>query len=40
MKIYSVTDKEFAPYGKVLGGYDTSCLMKALDETTPLPDGV
>ena len=22
MKIYSVTDKEFAPYGKVLGGYD------------------
>lgn len=40
MKIYSVTDKEFAPYGKVLGGYDTSSLMKALDETTPLPDGV
>lgn len=40
MKIYSVTDKEFAPYGKVLGGYDTSCLMKALNETTPLPDGV
>ena len=40
MKIYSVTDKEFAPNGKVLGGYDTSCLMKALDETTPLPDGV
>ena len=40
MKIYSVTDKEFAPYGKVLGGYDTSSLLKALDETTPLPDGV
>lgn len=40
MKIYSVLDKEFAPYGKVLGGYDTSCLLKALDETTPLPDGV
>ena len=40
MKIYSVLDKEFAPYGKVLGGYDTSSLMKALDETTPLPDGV
>lgn len=40
MKIYSVMDKEFAPYGKVLGGYDTSSLMKALDETTPLPDGV
>lgn len=40
MKIYSVMDKEFAPYGKVLGGYDTDSLMKALDETTPLPDGV
>lgn len=39
MKIYSVYDKEFAAYGKVLGGYDTSCLMKALEET-PLPDGV
>ena len=40
MKIYSVLDKEFAPYGKVLEGYDTSALLKALDETTPLPDGV
>lgn len=40
MKIYSVLDKEFAPYGKVLDGYDTSSLLKALDETTPLPDGV
>lgn len=32
-------DKEFAPYGKVLDGYDTTCLLKAL-ESTPLPDGV
>ncbi len=40
MKIYSVTDKEFAPYGKVLRGYDTTELMNALDKTTPLPDGV
>lgn len=40
MTIYSVLDKEFASYGKVLTGYDTSCLMKALDESTPLPDGV
>lgn len=40
MKIYSVLDKEFAPYGKVLGGYDTSALLKALDGETPLPDGV
>lgn len=40
MKIYSVTDKEFAPYGKVLDGYDTAELLKELDESTPLPDGV
>ena len=39
MKIYSVNDPEFKPYGKVLG-YNTSCLVKALDEATPLPDGV
>ena len=39
MKIYSVNDPEFKPYGKVLG-YDTSCLVKALDESTPLPEGV
>ena len=40
MKIYSVTDPEFKPYGKVLAGYDTTALLKALDEKTPLPDGV
>lgn len=39
MKIYSVNDKEFAPYGKVHTGYDVTCLMNALKET-PLPDGV
>ena len=39
MKIYSVNDPEFKPYGKVLG-YDASCLVKALDEETPLPEGV
>lgn len=39
MKIYSVSDKEFAPYGKLLEGYDTAPLLAAL-ETTPLPDGV
>ena len=39
MKIYSVNDPEFKPYGKVLG-YDTECLVKALDEATPLPEGV
>ena len=40
MKIYSVLDKEFAPYGKVLEGYDVAPLLKALDEETPLPEGV
>ena len=40
MKIYSVLDKEFAPYGKVLEGYDTTCLLKALDSETPQPEGV
>ncbi len=40
MKIYSVTDAEFIPYGKVLAGYDTSELCRALDEKTPLPEGV
>ena len=40
MKILKVTDPEFAPYGKVLEGYDVSALLKALDEKTPLPEGV
>jgi len=34
MKIYSVYDKEFKPYGKVIEGYDTKeliCAMKAID---------
>ncbi|MCR4762521.1 MAG: DUF4867 family protein [Lachnospiraceae bacterium] len=40
MKIYSVTDAEFKPYGKVLAGYQTDALCRALDEKTPLPEGV
>lgn len=40
MEILRVTDPEFAPYGKVLTGYDTTSLLKALDEKTPLPEGV
>ena len=40
MKIYSVHDPEFAPYGKVLPGYDVARLLKTLDEVTPLPEGV
>ena len=36
MKIYSIRDPEFIPYGKVLTGYDPTCLVKAM-ETIPLP---
>lgn len=36
MNIYNVTDPEFKPYGQVLPGYDTSCLVKAM-ETIPMP---
>lgn len=39
MKIYSVTDPSFAPYGKILEGYDTAELLRALEEHTPMPDG-
>ena len=38
MKIYKVTDPEFAPYGQVVEGYDTAELLKALAKT-PLPEG-
>ena len=37
MKIYSVTDPEFSEYGKVLEGYDTAELIKAMDSIA-LPD--
>lgn len=37
MKIYSIHDPEFVPYGKVLEGYDPACLLKAM-ETIPLPE--
>lgn len=40
MKIYSIRDPEFAPYGKVLEGYDTAQLLGTLDEVTPLPENV
>jgi len=40
MKIYSVHDPEFVSYGKVLEGYDTTCLLNAM-KAIPLPeDGV
>ena len=37
MKIHSVTDPEFKPYGKVLEGYDTAELCAAM-EAIPLPE--
>ena len=37
MKIYSVNDPEFKPYGKVLGGYDTAELCAAM-EAIPMPE--
>ena len=40
MKIYSVFDPEFKPYGHVIQGYDTKTLTGVLDACTPLPEGV
>lgn len=40
MVIKSVNDPEFKKYGKVLEGYNVAPLLKALDEKTPLPEGV
>ena len=40
MKIYSIYDEAFRPYGKVLEGYDTAALTAALENETPLPKGV
>lgn len=37
MKIESIYDSSFVHYGKILPGYDTKELLKALDEYTPLP---
>jgi len=34
----TVFDKEFAPYGKVIEGYDFTELLKVLNETTEKPD--
>ena len=40
MDIYSVYDAAFAPYGKVLMGYDTTELLRTLEQVTPVPEGV
>lgn len=38
MKIYDVTDREFASYGQVLEGYDYSELFAALEQTIQIPE--
>ena len=40
MKIVPVTDKSFAPYGRIVEGYDVQSILKALEETTPCPSDV
>ncbi|MCR5798265.1 MAG: DUF4867 family protein [Eubacterium sp.] len=40
MKIYDVTDAKFAEYGKVLTGYDTTELLKAMDAIELPENGV
>ncbi len=37
MKIYSIHDPEFVPYGKVLEGYDVAYLLKTM-ESIPFPE--
>ncbi len=39
MKIYSVFDEEFRPYGKVLTGYDTDKLVEAMEDIPYPPSG-
>ena len=39
MKIFSVTDPEFRPYGRVVEGYPIQGILDALQKT-PLPEGV
>ena len=40
MKIYSVYDKEFKPYGKVIEGYDTAELIDAMNKIELPESGV
>ena len=38
MIIHEITEPLFKEYGKVITGYDTTELVKVLDEVTPLPE--
>lgn len=40
MKILSVFDDSFSPYGRILCGYDFKELLTVLDKVTPCPEGV
>ena len=40
MKIYSVNDPEFKPYGKVLEGFDTAALLDAMEKIALPASGV
>lgn len=40
MKVYSIYDAEFAPYGKAMEGYGTTELIRTLEQVTPVPEGV
>lgn len=40
MKIYDVTDSRFKKYGRIVKNVDFSGLIRALEEKTPLPEGV
>ena len=38
MRLYSVKDSEFKPYGRVIDGYDFSELISVLKDSTPCPE--
>ncbi len=38
VKIYSVLDSEFKPYGRIVNGYDFSGLVEYMKESTPIPE--
>ena len=38
MKLYSVKDSAFRPYGRIIDGYDFSELISVLNNSTPCPD--
>ena len=38
MKLYSVKDSEFKPYGRIIDGYDFNGLISVLKDSTLCPD--